>query len=218
MLTLSARSTVQSVDASKPLPDRQTTAMKQAFNIVSISLFVAGALPFAPSAVEAAYPKVPKEVQEEANAKLIALRQRSDDIWKQAQPTIEACAAKGKPYIPWAAKPEDLPQAPIPAFPGAQGGGMYSFGGRGGKVYVVTNLDDSGPGSFREALEAAGPRIVVFNVAGIIKLKERIIVRAPYITIDGSSAPGNGVCIAGDTVELETHDVIIRHMRFRRGR
>ena len=104
-----------------------------------------------------------------------------------------------------------------PRFPGAQGGGMYSFGGRGGKVFVVTNLNDSGPGSFREALEAAGPRIVVFNVAGIIKLNDRIRVRAPYITIDGGSAPGNGVCIAGNTVELETHDVIIRNMRFRRG-
>ncbi|HEY3393986.1 MAG TPA: hypothetical protein VGK58_14835 [Lacipirellulaceae bacterium] len=130
---------------------------------------------------------------------------------------IRQWEAKGKPYIPWAAKPADLPQAAIPAFPGAQGGGMYSFGGRGGEVFVVTNLDDRGPGSFREALEAGGPRVVVFNVAGIIHLKEKIRVRAPYITIDGSSAPGDGVCIAGDTVELETHDVIIRHMRFRRG-
>ena len=94
---------------------------------------------------------------------------------------------------------------------------MYSFGGRGGKVYVVTNLNDSGPGSFREACEAGGPRIVVFNVGGIIRLKERIRIRAPYITIVGNTAPGDGVCIAGDTVELETHDVVIRHMRFRRG-
>jgi len=94
---------------------------------------------------------------------------------------------------------------------------MYSFGGRGGKVFVVTSLQDSGPGTLREACEAGGPRIVVFNVAGIIPLKERIIIRAPYITIDGGSAPGDGVCIAGDTVELETHDVVIRNMRFRRG-
>jgi hypothetical protein len=94
---------------------------------------------------------------------------------------------------------------------------MYSFGGRGGMVFVVTNLNDRGPGSFREACEAGGPRIVVFNVAGIIRLKEKIRVRAPYITIDGSSAPGDGICIAGDTVEIDTHDVVIRHMRFRRG-
>jgi hypothetical protein len=94
---------------------------------------------------------------------------------------------------------------------------MYSFGGRGGKVYVVTTLADYGPGSFREALEAGGPRIVVFNVAGIIDLKSRLIVRAPYITINGATAPGDGVCIAGDSVELQTHDVVIRHLRFRRG-
>ncbi len=94
---------------------------------------------------------------------------------------------------------------------------MWSFGGRGGKVIVVTSLADSGPGTFREACEAGGARVVVFNVAGIIRLKDRIRVRAPYITIAGSTAPGDGVCIAGNTVELETHDVVVRHMRFRRG-
>src|SRR5690606_9265327 len=100
------------------LPDRRTTVMKQLSSIVIIGFIAAFTLLLASASVDAAYPKVPKEVQEEANAKLIALRQRSDDIWKQAQPTIEEWAAKGKPYIPWAAKPEDLPQAPIPAFPG----------------------------------------------------------------------------------------------------
>jgi hypothetical protein len=148
---------------------------------------------------------------------MVEADRRSDAAWQKALPAIKEWEAKGKPYIPWAAKPSDLPQAEIPSFPGAQGGGMYSFGGRGGKVFVVTNLNDSGSGSFREALEAGGPRIVVFNVAGIIKLKDRIRVRAPYITMDGGTAPGSGVCIAGNTVELETHDVVIRHMRFRRG-
>jgi len=165
----------------------------------------------------AQYPSVPSDVAEQARQKMAAMNKRSDQAWEKAMPAIKDWEAKGKPYIPWAAKPDDLPQAPIPAFPGAQGGGMYSFGGRGGKVFVVTNLNDRGPGSFREALEAGGPRIVVFNVAGIIKLDERIRIRAPYITIAGSTAPGDGICIAGDTVELETHDVIIRHMRFRRG-
>jgi hypothetical protein len=167
--------------------------------------------------LRAQYPKVPQEIGRKAAQKLREADRRSDEAWEKALPTIREWEAKGKPYIPWAAKPDDLPQAAIPAFPGAQGGGMYSFGGRGGKVFVVTSLNDRGAGSFREALEAGGPRIVVFNVAGIINLKEKIRVRAPYITIDGSSAPGDGVCIAGDTVELETHDVIIRHMRFRRG-
>lgn len=165
----------------------------------------------------AQYPNVPKDVQEEANKKAAAAAAESDAAWEKAQGAIKEWAAKGKPFIPSAAKPSDLPQAKIPAFPGAEGGGMYSFGGRGGKVFVVTNLDDSGPGSFREACEAGGPRIVVFNVAGIIQLKNKIRIRAPYITIDGGSAPGDGVCVAGDTVELESHDIVIRNMRFRRG-
>lgn len=157
------------------------------------------------------------EVRREAAAKRQAADAESDEAFQRAMPLVKQGEAEGKPYIPWAAKPEDLPQADLPAFPGAQGGGMYSFGGRGGKVYVVTNLNDSGPGSFREAVEAGGPRFVVFNVAGIIKLQSRIRIRAPYVTIDGSSAPGDGVCIAGDTVGIDTHDVVIRHMRFRRG-
>ena len=165
----------------------------------------------------AQYPSVPKAVQEEANARRAAADKRSDEAFAKALPVIKEWEGKGKPYLPGAAKPQDLPQAKIPAFPGAQGGGMYSFGGRSGKVFVVTNLNDRGQGSFREACEAGGPRIVVFNVAGIIKLKERIRIRAPYITIAGNTAPGDGVCIAGDTVELETHDVVLRHMRFRRG-
>jgi len=169
------------------------------------------------SHARAQYPDVPADVRRQAEQKLIDSDRRSDAAWAKALPVIDEWQSKGKPYIPWAAKPDDLPQAAIPAFPGAQGGGMYSFGGRGGKVFVVTNLKNDGPGSFREALEAGGPRIVVFNVAGIIKLNEKIRVRAPYITIDGGSAPGDGVCIAGDTVELETHDIVIRNMRFRRG-
>jgi hypothetical protein len=171
----------------------------------------------APFAALAQYPNVPKDVQEQAQRKSVDGMKASDAAWEKAQPAIKEWAAKGKPYIPGAAKPSDLPQAKIPAFLGAEGGGMYSFGGRGGKVFVVTNLNDSGPGSFREALEAGGPRIVVFNVAGKIQLKNKIRIRAPYITIDGGSAPGDGVCIAGDTVELESHDIVIRNMRFRRG-
>lgn len=142
---------------------------------------------------------------------------RCDEQWAKVQPELAEWAKKGKPYIPSAAKPEDLPQAEILAFPGAEGAGAHSFGGRGGKVYVVTSLADAGPGTLREACEAAGPRIVVFNVAGIIQLKDRIRIRAPYITITGQKAPGDGVCVAGNTVELETHDVVIRHLRFRRG-
>jgi len=144
-------------------------------------------------------------------------RKHSDSAWAIAWPIIKADAKKGKPFIPFAYKPEDLPQADIPAFPGAEGGGKYSFGGRGGKVYVVTNLNDNGPGSLRWACEQGGARFVVFNVAGIIRLKTPLIIRAPYITIAGQTAPGDGVCVAGDSVCINTHDVVIRYMRFRRG-
>lgn len=113
----------------------------------------------------AQYPKITSEVAAESARRNQAMRRRSDEAWERAQPAIEAAAQNGKPYIPDAARPEDLPQAEIPAFPGAQGGGMYSFGGRGGRVIVVTNLNDDGPGSFRAALEAGGPRTVVFNLS-----------------------------------------------------
>jgi hypothetical protein len=163
------------------------------------------------------YPRIPAELQRATDERKAAADRRSDELFASQKEEITTWSAKGKPYISGAAKPTDLPQSKIPSFPGAEGGGMYSFGGRGGKIMVVTNLNDSGPGSFREACESAGPRIVIFNVAGIIKLQDRIRVRAPYITIAGNTAPGDGICIAGATVELETHDVLIRHMRFRRG-
>lgn len=163
------------------------------------------------------YPRVPQSVQEEAVARATAAARRSDEAFAKALPLVRQWAAKGKPYIPGAARPQDLPQARIPAFPGAWGGGMYSFGGRGGRVYVVTNLQDRGPGSFREACEAGGPRIVILNVAGTIHLEEPLRIRAPYITVAGQTAAGDGICITGDTVEIETHDVVIRHMRFRLG-
>lgn len=163
------------------------------------------------------YPKVPEEVQKETDLMMQAAYAHSDSAWEKALPIIEKEAAEGRPYIPWAKRPFDLPQAEIPAFPGAEGGGMYSFGGRGGKVILVTSLEDDGPGTLREACETGGARIVVFNVAGIIHLKSPLMVRAPYITIAGQTAPGDGICVAGESFLLDTHDVIIRHMRFRRG-
>lgn len=163
------------------------------------------------------YPKVPKATQRAEDERRAAYEKPEDEAWEKAQPELARWAEKGKPYIPWAAKPSDLPQAAIPAFPGAWGGGMYSFGGRGGKVYAVTSLADAGPGTFREACNAIGPRVVVFHVAGTIHLKNRVRIRSPYLTIAGQTAPGDGVCIRGATVCIDTHDVVIRHLRFRRG-
>ena len=169
------------------------------------------------TATYAQYPKIPADVKRSSDSLMKAAEWQSEIAWQKALPIIEEEAKHGKPYIPWAAKEIDLQQAAVPAFPGAEGGGAYSFGGRGGKVIVVTSLADSGPGTLRAACEQGGARMVVFNVAGIIRLKTPLIIRAPYITIAGQSAPGDGVCVAGESVWINTHDVIIRFMRFRRG-
>lgn len=169
------------------------------------------------ASVMAQYPQVDPSAQQQADAEGAKYKPHRDSAWAEAYKIVMKEAREGRPYVPWAYRPYDLVKAEIPAFPGAEGGGMYTPGGRGGKVLTVTNLDDSGPGSFRWACEQGGARIVVFNVAGIIRLKSPISVKAPYITIAGQTAPGDGVCIAGETFQIDTHDVIVRHMRFRRG-
>jgi hypothetical protein len=165
----------------------------------------------------AQYPKIPPEVQKAEDDRRAAYEKSEDEAWAKAQPELVEWARKGKPYLPGAAKPEDLPQAAESAFPGAEGGGARSFGGRGGRIIAVTSLADAGPGTLREACNAIGPRIVVFHVAGTIHLQNRIRIRAPYITLAGQTAPGDGICVRGATVAIDTHDVVIRHLRFRRG-
>ncbi|QXE91674.1 pectate lyase family protein [Geomonas subterranea] len=104
----------------------------------------------------------------------------------------------------------------LPAFPGAVGVGANSVGGRGGKVIKVKNLNDSGPGSLREALSTPGPRIIVFDVSGNISLTTLLYVKEPYVTIAGQTSPG-GISVSGKQFNVATHDVVIRHMRFRSG-
>lgn len=168
--------------------------------------------------VLAQYPEVPDSVVARAARQSAEWQKLSDAAWQKALPIIEQEEKEfGRIYRPWASKPEQLLKASIPAFPGAEGGGMYTPGGRGGKVIVVTSLADRGPGTLREACETGGARIVVFNVAGVIRLEAPIDINAPYITIAGQTAPGDGVCVTGASVHINTHDVVIRHMRFRRG-
>mgnify|MGYP003295369129 CR=1 FL=1 len=168
--------------------------------------------------VMAQYPDIPDSVNRRVareQAELAPIRKKT---WEEAYKVIQQEEKEfGRIYRPWASKPEQLLKASIPAFPGAEGGGMYTPGGRGGKVIVVTSLADRGPGTLREACETGGARIVVFNVAGVIRLEAPIDINAPYITIAGQTAPGDGVCVTGASVHINTHDVVIRHMRFRRG-
>ena len=179
---------------------------------------IAGLFLLVPAMLFAQYPDVPSDLKAAAEKMIREESTNAKGVLKAHATEMKEWTVKGKPFIQWAARPTDLPQANIPAFPGAEGGGKYSFGGRGGKVVVVTSLADRGPGTLREACqETVGPRIVVFNVAGIIKLNSPIIIEAPYITIAGQTAPGDGICVAGESFWVNTHDVVVRHMRFRRG-
>lgn len=111
----------------------------------------------------------------------------------------------------------------LPAFPGAEGFGAETPGGRGGKVIEVTNLNDQGPGSFRAACQAKDARIVVFRTGGLIEIHSPIVIRHPLITIAGQTAPGDGIMLKanpgfdGPVMQVATHDVVIRGLRIRRG-
>jgi pectate lyase len=106
----------------------------------------------------------------------------------------------------------------LPAFPQAEGFGAYALGGRGGKVIFVDNLNDNGPGSLRAAVEDSVPRIVIFRVSGTIELESHLMIRHPFVTIAGQTAPGDGICLKNFPMKVHrTHDVIVRGIRVRPG-
>ena len=127
---------------------------------------------------------------------------------------VDEVDAKGNTTLGtvWSFKPAQL------AFPGAEGYGRFAVGGRGGKVVEVTNLDDNGPGSFRAAVnDGEGPKTIVFNVSGNIKLEDRLVVNNPNITIAGQTAPGEGITISKAPVGLTGNDGVIRFLKVRIG-
>lgn len=130
--------------------------------------------------------------------------------------------AKPLPSVPeprW----KDRPVYPLaiaagsPAFPGAEGYGAYTSGGRGGRILYVDTLADTGPGSLRAAVATPGPRTVVFRTGGTIRLASPILVTEPFLTIDGTGAPGAGVTLRRHGLEVKTHDVVLRQFRIRIG-
>ena len=121
----------------------------------------------------AQYPDLTDEAKKLIAEQKAQWKAHADSAWEVAFPIVIKEAKEGRPYVPWAARPYDLRQAKIPAFPGAEGGGMFTFGGRGGKVLTVTNLNDDGPGSFRWACEQGGARLAM--VSSLLASHSRLI-------------------------------------------
>jgi pectate lyase len=113
---------------------------------------------------------------------------------------------------------QPAPTSAQPAFPGAVGWAAETVGGRGGRIIRVTTLAADGPGSLKAALEAKGPRIVVFEVGGVIDLgRTTLTLTEPFVTIAGQTAPSPGITIVRGGMDVKAHDVIIRHIRIRTG-
>lgn len=123
--------------------------------------------------------------------------------------------------LPWGsgmASAQSTPPEALNAFPGALGWAATTPGGRGGRILRVTNLNSTGEGSLRAAIEAEGPRIVVFEVGGVIDLgKQTLRLRNPFITIAGQTAPSPGITLIRGGMDITAHDVVVQHIRIRPG-
>ncbi|MFC5346177.1 pectate lyase [Brevundimonas staleyi] len=133
------------------------------------------------------------------------------------QASLSAIILATAPGCASAGGPSQADATEIVAFPGAFGAGRGALGGRGGAVVRVTSLNDSGPGSLRAAVETEGPRTVVFDIGGTIRLATPLRIREPRITIAGQTAPGGGITLRGQPLLISTDDVVVRYIRSRLG-
>jgi hypothetical protein len=147
----------------------------------------------------------------------LVLKNRSD--YPDEAPVTHARAIPEIPKPLWTEHPLFPLFAPKgePAFAGAEGFGAFTSGGRGGKMLYVDNLNDSGSGSLRAAIETPSPRTIVFRVGGVIPLKSVLTINEPFVTIDGHDAPGAGILLRNHGIHVRTHDVVLRHFRIRVG-
>jgi hypothetical protein len=131
----------------------------------------------------------------------------------------DGTASEPKTSEPTTSEPAPAPiiSGPVRVFPGAEGFGTNSRAGRGGQIIKVTNLNDSGPGSLRAAIDASGARIIVFEVGGTISLSSDLNIRNPFVTIAGQTAPSPGIMLRNAGIRVNTNDVLIQHLRIRVG-
>ncbi|MDR7210909.1 T9SS type A sorting domain-containing protein [Flavobacterium piscis] len=149
------------------------------------------------------------QIQTNVSYQVNGLYTRTTYYWRIDEVLADNEVIKGNT---WRFRPAQL------AFPEAEGYGRFARGGRGGKIVAVTNLNDSGPGSLREAVtNDIGPRTIVFNTSGIIQLNSRLVLNQPYVTIAGQTAPGKGICIRTAPFGITGNDVIIQNIRVRLG-
>jgi hypothetical protein len=110
-----------------------------------------------------------------------------------------------------------IPDTQAEAFPGAEGAGKYTSGGRGGEVIEVTSLSDNGPGSLRYAINCRGPRVIIFRISGTIELQSKLEIEEGDLTVAGQTAPGGGICLKGYPLIIDADNIIIRFLRVRLG-
>jgi hypothetical protein len=132
--------------------------------------------------------------------------------------SIESTDPHSPTTVAWSGSGAAISSGPVPAFPGAEGGGAPAVGGRKGVIYEVTNLNDSGSGSLRACIEASGPRTCIFRVNGLITFLSRVQASDPFLTIAGQSAPGEvvigGPNQKGEQLFVSSHDVVVRYLTY----